>query len=816
MCCLIRRPLIKCVVLWGYVVLFVLGGAWPLAISADAPSAPRWMTLVVAGETAYIYRDEYGVPHCFGPTNRALFYASGYAVAQDRLWQLDLFRRTARGTLAEILGTGAVASDRYERRHGYTEAEYEAIFAQLPAEVQEVFTAYRDGINACLAEALAAPASKLPWEFHELGYQMAPWQVTDSLAIGCYMARRFGEQGGLEVQNQALLQTLTTTYGLITGTAMFEDLRWLNDPAAPVSVPQGGVPSIASTTSPSEINLVLPDIDRVAEALTAEQQAVQEVWARYGIPRKLGSYAWAVSPERSATGHALLYGGPQMFWSTPEIVYEIQLTGGQGFDVAGIGFAGLPLVFIGHNRDIAWSITSGVGDNTDTFVETLNPANLDEYWYDGSWRGMIIYETLIAVRGQSAPVVEVVRHTVHGPVIYLDTAHNLAYSLKRASWMQEHAMLRTFLNLMRAQGLDQFGQAVGEHTVSNNFVYADRAGNIAYWQAGSVPMRADGSYVGRFPWRGDGTQEWRSSFRAIPHIVNPAQGYVANWNNKPSVDFDNGDGQLLGKQNRVQDIQELLAAKNKISWDDMRAIPMQIGAFLDLGNETRYVRSYLLAAIDAEAPDDAQLRAVAVRLAAWDGKLVTDVVSSTVMVPEEKIWYAWLDQIRLDTFGDELGSYWTWTNLNTLLHALEGASSGVPPARDYFDDIYTSAHETANSIIVGALRKALQNLTTSYHTSNIDAWVEPRPVITLTHSLGRLMGQIPASNRSTYGQVIELGTPIVAENILPMGQSGFISPEGVLDAHFSDQAELYRQFRYKPMRLVDLTIIRLPVIMKFG
>jgi hypothetical protein len=140
----------------------------------------------------------------------------------------------------------------------------------------------------------------------------------------------------------------------------------------------------------------------------------------------------------------------------------------------------------------------------------------------------------------------------------------------------------------------------------------------------------------------------------------------------------------------------------------------------------------------------------------------------------------------------------------------------VPPARDYFDDIYTSAHETANSIIVGALRKALQNLTASYHTSNIDAWVEPRPVIVLTHSLGRVMGQILASNRSTYGQVIELGTPIMAENILPMGQSGFISPEGVLDAHFSDQAKLYRQFHYKPMRLVALTIIRLPVIMKFG
>ena len=134
-----------------------------------AGSEPGSTVLRVDGQEARIVRDGYGVPHIFAPTNRALFYAYGYAVGQDRLWQADLYRRTARGTLAEVLGASALGSDTHERLHGYTEAEYETLFARLPAETQEILLAYRDGLNAYRGLVLADPERLLPWEFHQSG-----------------------------------------------------------------------------------------------------------------------------------------------------------------------------------------------------------------------------------------------------------------------------------------------------------------------------------------------------------------------------------------------------------------------------------------------------------------------------------------------------------------------------------------------------------------------------------------------------------------------------------------------------------------------
>ena len=796
---------------WLMVVALVLASLSSLCwIPVSAANGPGWAILSVEGQKAHIFRDAYGVPHIFAPTNYSLFYTYGYAVAQDRLWQLDLFRRAARGMMAEVLGPAGLASDRSERLHGYTETEYQDLYAALPTEAQEILTAYADGINAHLNVTLADPDHELPWEFHQLSYEPAPWKVSDTLAIGRFMARTFGETGGQELQSQALLQSLINAHGTITGTATFQDLHWLNDPDAPVSVPPEGT----AGTVPIVPHLILPDIDWIAAEVGAQREAAAQVWARYGLPTGLGSYAWAVSPSRSATGNAMLFGGPQMGFNTPDIVHEIQLTGGRGFDVIGASFPGVPLVLVGHNRSVAWSVTSGMGDNADVYVETLNPLNPEEYWYDGGWRTMITRTETIAVQGWADPLTEVMRRTVHGPVIAMDQANGLAYSVRRAHWMREQRVLATFLDLNRAEDLDDFQRGIDQFEVSNNFLYADTAGNIAYWQAGAIPIRPDGGHVGRFPLPGDGTQEWTGRFRAVPHVVNPAQGYLVNWNNKASVDFDNGDGVLLGKQDRVSDIQEILAASASITWDDMQMIPVRVATLKLLGNETRYVRAYLLAAIAAEAPDDQRVQEVASRLAAWDGRAVADAVAGTQGLPEEEIWNTWLSRVLLDTFGDELGSSWSEANLNTLLHVLDGTTSGVPPSRDYFDHVGTDPSETGNQVLVQSLRGALEVLTARFGTSDIDSWTTARPTIDFVHPLGLVLGEIPLSNRATYAQIVELSTPIVAANIIPLGQSGFISPAGVPDPHFGDQITLYREFQYKPMQLITLYSLYLPAVLR--
>ena len=215
-----------------------------------------------------------------------------------------------------------------------------------------------------------------------------------------------------------------------------------------------------------------------------------------------------------------------------------------------------------------------------------------------------------------------------------------------------------------------------------------------------------------------------------------------------------------------------------------------------------------------EAPDDEQLQKVASRLAAWDGRAVSDAVAGTQGLPEEEIWNTWLSRLLLDIFGDELGSSWSEANLNTLLHVLDATTSGVPPSCDYFDHVGTEPVETANQVLVQSLRGALEILTTRFGTIDIDSWTTARPTIDFLHPLGPVLGEIPLSNRATYAQIVELSTPIVAANIIPLGQSGFISPAGVPDPHFGDQLALYREFQYKPMQLISLSTLYLPAILR--
>jgi penicillin G amidase len=171
----------------------------------DSDAADQgFATLNVNGEQVRIYRDAHGAPHIFAETNRALFVAYGYAVAADRLWQLELFRRAARGRLAEILGSGSLAADRNARTAGFTDAELDVQFAPLTREEQEIFTAYVEGINRYLSEVVTLdPPNKLPFEFHVLQIGVpAMWAVRDEVAVVLDFARRFGRSGGQELANQ--------------------------------------------------------------------------------------------------------------------------------------------------------------------------------------------------------------------------------------------------------------------------------------------------------------------------------------------------------------------------------------------------------------------------------------------------------------------------------------------------------------------------------------------------------------------------------------------------------------------------------------
>ena len=245
---------------------------------------------------------------------------------------------------------------------------------------------------------------------------------------------------------------------------------------------------------------------------------------------------------------------------------------------------------------------------------------------------------------------------------------------KRAHWQRELESVHGFFGFDRARNLHQFEAAVKQIPTSHNFIYADKVGNIAYWQAGQVPVRPAG-FDARLPFPGDGSAEWPGGILPIPTSINPAQGYLANWNNKPSVDYDNADNQIFGKQFRLWDINDRLAT-GLISLEDMRDIPKDIARVKGNGREARFLKPHLLAAL-ADVPPSHPLGAQAKAVVeAWDGNAFTDAVTSTSLQSGEVIFSTWLSLMLTNSFGDELGGKANEASSNMLIHALDFALDG--------------------------------------------------------------------------------------------------------------------------------------------
>jgi penicillin amidase len=364
-----------------------------------------------------------------------------------------------------------------------------------------------------------------------------------------------------------------------------------------------------------------------------------------------------------------------------------------------------------------------------------------------------------------------------------------------------------FLGFGRARNINQFKAATAKVVTSHNFFYADSRGNIAYWQTGQVPVRPAG-FDARLPLPGDGSAEWPGGILPIPESINPAQGYLANWNNKPSVGYDNADNQIFGKQFRLLDIQDRLAT-GMISLADMRDIPKDIARVKGIGREARYLKPYLLAAFAAYPPANALVAQARSVVGDWNGDAFADAITSDKLYAGEVLFSSWLSRAIGNTFGDELGSRVGEANTNTLIHVLDFAltgSSGVPPSRDYLNGASPNARISASFDQALAVLAAAQG-------PNPAAWTAPRGTINFTHPIIGSVGMIPNSNRATYGQIVVLGRPkITGESIFTLGQSGFVHlvlPSSfTLDAHFRDQLGLFRNFQYKPMRFYQNTQLK--------
>ena len=489
------------------------------------------------GTSVTIDRDDFGVPHITAETEAAAFFGQGFAVAQDRLFQMETFWRTATGRLAEI-NPGALNQDQQIRTVYYTPDERQMLFEALPPALQTMLSSYVDGVNAYIDSTAANPAVYLPFEYTQpplnaIGIET--WDTEKVVAVMQFFIRRFGEIGGEELQRLAELQQ--------NGEDWFNENRPINDPTAATTI-HAEVPAREDVPTSYRGPAIDPAVAERAAAMRAEMDAGLD--ARR-VPKKFGSFAAVISGALSESGNALLLGAPQMGLpqqSAKAVTSEVELLVGDVNDaelhIAGMTVPGIPGVIIGRTAGRAWTFTTGYTDNTDTYIESTDAA-FQQYFYDGAFRPFEVITETINVLG-SAPVEYTHLRTVHGPVYMADASNQQAFAYKYAFWQRELEMATALYSAWKAEDIAGFQAAAEQIPVSFNFFYSDQEQNIAYWHVGDYPVRPAGTDP-RLPLIGDGSQEWEGflPFEQHPQAINPPQGYFANWNNKPIASWNQGD-----------------------------------------------------------------------------------------------------------------------------------------------------------------------------------------------------------------------------------------------------------------------------------
>jgi len=787
-------------------------------------------------------RDAQGIFFIEGGSLYDVFEAMGYAIATDRLWQMDIYRRLGRGKLSEILGPAAIESDWGLRTLGYSDEEFAQMFSAASEDVQTVLTAYTAGINRRVAEFNPMNLWRdMPDEYWLLTIQSVlvpggagvpilpqPWHVNDVMATVMFHLRQFDPEGQQDVLGHGqldtarLAQTLGFVYGL-EGLAMYTDLKGFNDPAAQTMVPiPEGAKSLATPSIDSahlEKILLMPSIAEAVENIQARAGGIKRLMEDLNVPIKMGSYAWAISGERTATGNPMLYSGPQMSFPAPSTVAEGSIRGG-GLNISGMTIPGTPSFPIGRTPHHAWSMQVG-------HAHTL------DYYFEPPQAVFLHREETINVLGGDPQTVQIWRSS-HGPIIEPlmydpENPPEIIVSWAYAHWMRDAQGIETMLRLARAESIAEFDAGIELFPVSQHTTYIDRDGNIAYWMSGYDPVRAEGVDP-RVPSFGDGTTEWTGERKPRVHDANTAQGWYGGWNNKSAIWYlnsFNNPNYAFGPAHRAQVVEDYLSTHDNLTFEEVRDLALNIAttsSFLATqngdggGNPWPFVADAFKAAVAADPSDDRD--AAVAMIDAWDGHFVAGG-------PSEWAWGAfradawvmqdeWIQEVLRLVFEDEFvmagmdyQAFHKGTEFTTLLHALAGSAASVPVSYDWFQDKMGSGKPTTpEGIIVQALDNVIAEM-------GLGPYNVERGYINYVHEAAPgkpfygVVWQTPWAARSTYAQCVEydMNGPVRIESMFPLGQSGATYYNGtttpVFDPNFFSMTPVFDNFAPRPFPLFD-------------
>ncbi len=576
-----------------------------------------------------VRRDRWGAPRIEAGDRWDMHFAQGFVHAQDRLWQLDFYRRVVSGRLSEFAGEDTLPADRLLRTLGIRRAA-EREEAELAPELRALLRHFCAGVNAG-----AAAAKTPPLEMRLLGLEWEPWSPVDILSLGKLLAFGLSTNWERELLRADMVRELGA------------ELTARLDPAYPRDNP-----IVDQTPWNGEGLPLVEQIDSVRRALGLATEAS-------------GSNNWAVSGARSVTGMPLIAGDPHLPPSMPGIWHEIELRCGGRF-VRGASLPGMPGVYMGQANDVCWTITNVMADVQDLFIERVEG---DRYRFEDEWRPVQTRREEIVVKGRAQPVPLEIRETHHGPIVNealgADGAEPLALAWQT---LREPTAFHGMFDLLDVTSGPDLVERLGGHTSpASNMVWADRHGSIGYKLIGRLPIRR--GEVADLPkpgWTGEFEWEGTVPYGELPEVVDPESGFLVTANNRiVGDDYPHHITSEWLDGFRAKRIEELLLGKDKHDLDGFAEMQTDVLSLPGLEAARRLSRL---------RPPGQRERAAIERLRAWDGRLDPDTVAGTIYqafllrlarevaraaIGDRDLCERWLD--RADNgFTPHVTSPWRW------------------------------------------------------------------------------------------------------------------------------------------------------------
>lgn len=575
-----------------------------------------------------VFRDPWGINHIYAQNEHDLFFTQGYMAAKDRLFQFEIWRRQATGTVAELLGERELKRDIGTRLFKFR-GDIRQEMNHYHARGEAIITAFVDGVNAYIAEINATP-EKLPLEFKLLKTQPQPW--TPEVVI----SRHQGLLGNIGTE----LKTARAVVAI--GADKLKQIEYYHpfdpdltiDPAIDQSLLNDEILELYDAYR-KPVKFQPSDILATARESSDRYRDLAKQWEhefeldRQEMRNAIGSNNWVVNGELTQSGYPMLANDPHRALAAPSLRYWSHLVA-PGWNVIGAGEPEIPGISIGHNEYGAWGLTVFSTDGEDLYVYETNPDNPNQYKYRGQWEDMRVITETIKVKNRPDVVVEL-KYTRHGPVVYERKDKNAAFAV-RCAWQEVGGSpYLASLRMDQARSWEEFREACEySHIPGENMVWADRKGNIGWQAVGIAPVRKN--FSGMVPVPGDGRYEWDGylPIQAKPHAYNPKEGYVITANEnltKTDYEFPEAIGFDWSDGYRGDRLKEIIASGRVLSLGDMAAMQND---YLSLPARE------LVPMLKGLPMSDARLQDARATLLAWDFVLDKNSVAAAIYVAWEK------------------------------------------------------------------------------------------------------------------------------------------------------------------------------------